>query len=189
MNTDSLLKIFGAATGVVGLFLALRNQYLTLITHKERATFDMVDKMYSLCYTVQGQLFSNWKLSHLYCIGIDEYQRRVNAIKSTLGDQTEKTSLIQLELNLVIQLLVSYEQVYYQWTCTHKRMTRRRDFLESMLSYYHGRLFENPRILSIINDYKATQELHLEPETLSFLLRNLKLDETSYLDTRGPFQD
>jgi hypothetical protein len=57
MDIELIFKIFGGIGVVSTLFLTWR-------TNAERATFDMIDRSYSLCLALEEHLLREWRLSH-----------------------------------------------------------------------------------------------------------------------------
>jgi hypothetical protein len=169
-----------AAVGIpVGLIL-------TWWTHSQRSTFEMIDRLYSLCHTLQGHALREWRLSHLYCIGPDVYEQTKQRIAAGTSDPLDRVRLSVEEREFAIHILVTYEQVYFQWK--HSRsISRRRKFLESMLSYFVDRLLRNPRILGLLSTDPSGASFHLESESVRYLKDGWGRSAPVTPDLEGPF--
>ncbi|MBL0183897.1 MAG: hypothetical protein IPP96_17070 [Chitinophagaceae bacterium] len=111
LKFDDDIKLISLLIGVIGIFFALRNQYLTRVTHAERSTFEMIDKLYNLCHTIEKTLLDDWRLSHMFCMGKDEYLKRRFDIEKSMESDSEKTKYKYKEFHYTIHLLLIYEQV------------------------------------------------------------------------------
>lgn len=175
------LPFIVAAVGIVSLLV-------TWLTHQQRAIFDMIDDVYSLCHKLHGHLLNEWRLTHLFCIDRTGYTHARTRIESTL-DHTDVQSLNQLiekERLFAIHVFIVYEQAYYHWRETSLLFRRRRRFLREMLSYFTERLLQNPRLVAYLKSDPVGRSLHLEEESRLFLeepLRTCHLDA----DETGPF--
>jgi hypothetical protein len=171
------------AIAAVGIPIGL---ILTWWTHSQRSTFEMIDRLYSLCHTLQGHALREWRLSHLYCIGSDLYDETRNQVQAGITDPQDRIRLSVEEREFAIHILVTYEQVYYQWK--HSRaLTRRRDFLDSMLAYFTDRLLRNPRIVGLLSTDSTGVSFHLETESMRFLAGRWARCPPVRPDLDGPF--
>jgi hypothetical protein len=73
------IKVITLVGAVVALFLTWR-------THAERARFEMIDRVYSVCQTLEAHALRDGFLAHLFCIGIEEYQRVKARIRERFTD-------------------------------------------------------------------------------------------------------
>jgi hypothetical protein len=175
--------------GVVGALVALT---LTWRAHAERTTFEMIERLYALWYSLQSEACRDWYLAHLLCIGTEEYDRVTNRIRQQLGQDTGKQGEYLIKERLfVIHILMIYEQVYYQWR--HSSLVfhrRRRRFLAEVLSYFTGRLLQNPRLLHFLQADETGTSLHLEQCSRKYLDRALgqsgEPGMNLIVDHRGP---
>lgn len=177
------LNVFGVVGAVVALLLNWR-------AHAERASFEMIDRLYALCHTLEADLMKEWYLAHLFCIGDGEY----SIVKSKIQVQVARESarfpeLLIKEKLFAIQIFLIYEQVYYQWGKSSPLFHRgRRRFLGEILAYFHGRLFCNPRLVAILQSDQKGLSLHLEPATRAFIERRMaRIGVPRKPDPDGPF--
>jgi hypothetical protein len=152
---DLILKVLGTVGITLGLFLNWR-------THSERSTFEMIDRLYSLCHTLEAHLLRDWRLSHLFCIGREDYERvKARVAEGVKAD--ERGQLLIREQLFAIHVFIIYEQVFYQWKNSSKWLHQRRiKFLQDMLSYFTGRLLLNPRLQAFLQSDLTNEALHLE---------------------------
>jgi hypothetical protein len=174
-----------AAIGVIVGFVA------TVLTHNQRNTFEMIDRVYGQCHALQARILQEWQLSHMYCIGMPTYTDVAKRIKASLpaeadDDQRIRERLRVLERNYAIHIFVVYEQVYFQWKYTPWYQRRRRRFLREIKGYFTGRVLQNPRILAYINSDHTGCSLHLEGESMQQLLDNVR-STMGRADYDGPF--
>lgn len=163
-------------------------------THQQRSTFEMIDRLYSLCHILQSHMLHEWRLSHLFCIGdhvyydtkrrIAEDVQRVLATPKTTDDELQK--LIVEEQQFAIHIFVIYEQVYFQWKTSGLIQFRRRAFLKSMLEYFTDRLLQNPRLVAFLKADQTGEALHLEKESARYLRNKIDIESAS-CDATGPF--
>lgn len=144
-----------AAAGVVASLLG------TWWTHQQRATYDMIDGIYSLCHRLHEELHAEWRLSHLFCIGDTTYLEVRDRIASTV-DARERPMLLVKERLFAIQVFIAYEQAYYQWQQSSRLLGHRRQFLREMLDYFLDRLLSNPRLRAYLESDQCGCSLHLE---------------------------
>jgi hypothetical protein len=181
------LKVFG----VFGALIALT---VTWRTHAERATFEMIDRLYTLCHTLQAHALREWYLAHLFCIGEGEY----NSVKARIKMQasTEPTRCAEFAVKeklFAIHVFIIYEQVFYQWKHTSRVLhRRRRRFLAEMLSYFTDRLLQNPRLVAFLRADPSGASLHLESCSKRFIDQAIervarKSGITVVGDGEGPF--
>jgi hypothetical protein len=176
-------ELTAKAIAAVGIPIGL---ILTWWTHSQSSTFEMIDRLYSLCHTLQGHALREWRLSHLYCIGPDLYEQTKQRIAAGTSDPLDRVRLSVEEREFAIHILVTYEQVYFQWK--HSRaISRRRKFLEPMLSYFVDRLLRNPRILGLLSTDPSGASFHLEAESVRYLEKRWARAAPVTLDREGPF--
>jgi hypothetical protein len=166
------LKVLGVIGGLFALILTWR-------THAERATFEMIDRLYSLCHVLENHALANWHMAHLFCIskdrskgeGKDEYECFKERIKNQVdGNEKMRSELMVKEKLFAIHIFIVYEQVYYQWKNTSRFLhRRRRKFLKEMLSYFTDRLLRNPRLVAFLQEDKDGRSLHLEAESKRYI--------------------
>ena len=164
-------------------------------THQQRSTFEMIDRLYSLCHTLQNHMLHEWRLSHLFCISAEVYDdtsRRIAAdvarvAKTPTKEDDELEKLIVEEQQLAIHIFVIYEQVYYQWKYSGVLQFTRKAFLKSMLDYFTDRLLVNPRLVAFLKADTTGRTLHLEQASVTHLLKAIDLT-TAKIDTDGPFK-
>jgi hypothetical protein len=175
------IGIIIAAIGIIIAFVA------TVLTHNQRNTFEMIDRVYGQCHTLQSRILQEWRLSHMYCIGTPTYtdvKKRIEASLPAEAPILEKWRI--LERNYAIHIAVVYEQVYFQWKCTPWYQKRRRRFLKDMKDYFTRRVLQNPRILAYIDCDPSGCTLHLEGESMKHLLTEIG-SATAKADYTGPF--
>ena len=159
---------------------------MTWWTHRQRSMFEMIDRLYSLCHTLQGHMLHEWRLSHLFCIGGSAYAEAVEKIATDASTKADRSKLIVEERQFAIHIFVVFEQAYYQRTASRYFHGGRRKFLDSMLEYFADRLLVNPRLLAFLNSDIAGTTLHLEPAAREYLLKRMKTTDIEP-DTQGPF--
>jgi hypothetical protein len=154
---------------VIGALSFLGAWFLTWRTHSERATFEMIDRLYTLCHTLQAHLLREWRLSHLFCIGEHDYEQMKTKVAEGL-EPKERSEFLAKEQMFAIHVFVVYEQVFYQWTHSSRWFhRRRRKFLKDMLSYFTERLLLNPRLQYFLQCDPEGSSLHLEKSSVEFL--------------------
>jgi hypothetical protein len=174
-----------AAIGIIIGFVA------TVLTHNQRNTFEMIDRVYGQCHALQGRILEEWQLSHMYCIGKLTYANVAKRIEASLhaepaNEQRVRERLQVLERDYAIHIFVVYEQVYFQWKYTPWYQRKRNRFLREMKDYFTGRVLQNPRILAYIDSDHTGSSLHLEGESMRHLLKKLG-SATERADYNGPF--
>lgn len=163
MDYEFWLKIIGAFGITVGLLLNWR-------THSERTTFEMIDRLYSLCHTLESHLLREWRLSHLFCIGKADYKLTKERVTEGLSLDERKQFSVKEQL-LAVHIFIVYEQVLYQFNNSTRPFHRkRRKFLEEMLAYFTNRLLLNPRLQGFLLSDLSGEGLHLERESVRKLL-------------------
>jgi hypothetical protein len=174
---------------VAGSILALTALFLTWRTHSERTTFEMIDRLYSLCHTLENHLLREWQLSHLFCIRKEDYDQTRDAIRSSV-DPAKLTELRIKEELFAVHVFVIYEQVYYQWRhSTYTFHGPRKLFLGEMLYYFTERLLRNPRLLAMARADRTGVSLHLEKCSMEYFLNSLPKTIDLPSDPYGPFSD
>jgi len=179
--------------GVIGALFALS---LTWRTHAERATFEMIDRLYTLCHTLEGHALRDWYLAHLFCVGTTEYESAKKSIKESIQKRVEKepglaAEYLVKEKLFATHVFISYEQVFYQYRNTTRGLHhRRRRFLRGVLSYFTDRLIsQNPRLLALSQMDPSGVSLHLEYESSQYLKNRIqKLQLAPVVDQEGPFK-
>jgi hypothetical protein len=180
---DLIVKI---AAGVI----AVGALYATWKSHLDRATFDMIDKLYSLCHTLESHALKEWKVSHLFCVGMAEYNSVKARIMHAPGNEPElQPEFIVKEKLFAIHIFISYEQVYYQLENTSKFLKRRRAFLQAVLSYFTDRLIsKNPRLIAFLEEDPSGETLHLERCSTEHLQARVNKRTSDIIaDRKGPF--
>jgi hypothetical protein len=190
-----MLTIWGAikanpspVVAAIGILVGLT---ATVLTHNQRNTFEMIDRVYGQCHALQGRILAEWQLSHMYCIGIQAYSAVVQRIQASLpakGDDLQRIRerLQVLERNYAIHIFVVYEQVYFQWKYTPWYQFARKRFLEAMKDYFTARVLQNPRVLAYIDSDHTGCSLHLERESMEhfFAKTGFSMEMADY---NGPF--
>ena len=87
IDWEVAFKWLPAAGAFATLFAVIITMTMTWWTHHQRATFEMVDRMYSLCHTVHAHLMKDWRLMHLFAIGEDAYRTSCARIKVSLKEE------------------------------------------------------------------------------------------------------
>jgi len=175
---ELVLKVFGAIGVIIALFLTWR-------THAERATFEMIDRLYALGHELHLTVIKDWRLAHLKSIKAEDYEQMKALVSAGLKD-AQKSEYLVKERMLAIHIFNVYEQVYFQCKASSKRWhPRRKAFLEDMLRYFTGRLLTNPRLVAILDTDPTGVSLHMEFESRDYLDRKLKRPEL--IDSKGPF--
>jgi hypothetical protein len=174
-----------AAIGIIIAFAA------TVLTHNQRNTFEMIDRVYGQCHALQGRILDEWRLSHMYCIGDLTYADMTKRIEASLhaepaNGQCVREELQVLERDYAIHILVVYEQVYFHWKYTPWYQRKRNRFLREMKGYFTGRVLQNPRILAYIDSDHTGNSLHLEAGSMGHLLKELG-SAMGRADYDGPF--
>jgi hypothetical protein len=174
-----------AAIGIISAFTA------TVLTHIQRNTFEMIDRVYGQCHALQGRILDEWRLSHMYCIGELTYADMTKRIEASLhaesaNEQQVRERLQVLERDYAIHIFVVYEQVYFHWKYTPWYQRKRNRFLREMKGYFTGRVLQNPRILAYIDSDHTGRSLHLEDGSMRHLLKELG-SATEKADYNGPF--
>jgi len=173
------------AIAAAGILITLS---FTWRSHQQRTTFEMIDRLYSLCHTLQGHMLHEWRLSHLFCIGGAVYEDTKARIASDRCLKDDLNKLIVEERQFANQIFVMYEQVYYQWRHSRFFQGARREFLSAMLDYFTGRLLQNPRLLAFLESDDVGWTLHLEKESrVELRKRHAKLGTGASSDALGPF--
>lgn len=176
--TELILQVLGA----VGIITAL---FLTWRTHAERATFEMIDRLYTLGHELHLTVVKDWRLAHLKAVRASDYEKTKAIVSAGLSDE-QKSEYAVKELMLAIHIFNVYEHVYYQWkTSSRIWLPGRKTFLDEMLKYFTERLLVNPRLAAILDSDLTGVSLHLESESKDYLDKNLKRPES--LDPDGPF--
>jgi hypothetical protein len=182
MNAD--IEIYVRVIGTFSVVLAL---LLNWRTHAERSTYDMIDKLYSLCHTLESHLLKEWYLSHLFCIDDDEYYKTKATIMQKVKDEQIEELQIKEKL-FAIHIFIVYEQVLYQKKHSSFWFNRKRSlFLEEMLKYFTDRLLQNPRLLGLLELNSNNNALHLEKTSMDFLKHRATHFEKTNIDYVGPF--
>lgn len=182
VSIDDCLKVGGAIVALGTIWVAWRG-------HEERAMFDMIDRLYSLCHTLEAHLLTDWQLSHLFAITPGEYERVKKLIQSSVT--AENRAMLKVRERLfAIHVFIVYEQIYYQWRFTRSRLhPDRADFLEAMLRYFTCRLLKNPRLLAFRTAHPGGHVWHMEPESALYLEKCLPKEDHIYEDNKGPFEE
>jgi hypothetical protein len=169
---------------VLGGFGVLLAVLLTWWTHAQRATFEMIDKLYSLCHVLVNHALATWQLAHLFYIGEKEYESVKERIRDRVaGDEKLCSELIVKEKLYAIHTFIVYEQIFYQWKNTSWLLFRRRKFLKAMLSYFADRLLQNKRLVFFLQDEKQ-RSLHMELDSKEYIDERIK---GKPVDAEGPF--
>jgi hypothetical protein len=156
-------------------------------THRQKSTFEMIDKLYSLCHILQNHMLHEWRLSHLFCIGSDIYEQTVQQIGSGSLHERVKAKLGVEERQFAIHIFVIYEQVFYQQLNSNRWLEKGRErFLADMVSYFTTRLLLNPRLMAFFASDPTGRTLHLEPAAAENLCIYLR-DKSIEIDSKGPF--
>ena len=176
------------ALGVLAIPIGIVAFTLSWRAHQERSSFEMVDKMYSLCHLVQDHVQKAWYLAHLHCIDANTYHRTAELIRArTREDKDNQAKYRVEERQLAIRILMVYEQIYYQWNMTPESHRKRRDFLKSMMDYFVERLLPNPRMLAYMHSDPSGRTLHMEKDSADYL--RSKISSTGIVaDHSGPFE-
>jgi hypothetical protein len=180
------IKVVGAIAVVTALLLTWR-------THAERATFEMIDRLYSLCHALESHALRDWYLAHLFCIGAEEYEQVKGRIKQQVqADPSKLPEYLIKEKLFAIHVFVIYEQVYYQWVHSSRLFHRkRRRFLGEILSYFTDRLLINPRLLHFVQADATGASIHLEACSKAYLDGALSrvhpVGRKWLVDPEGPF--
>lgn len=185
VDWEMVFKWLPAAGAFATLAAVTVTMTMTWWTHHQRATFEMIDRMYSLCHTVHGHLLKDWRLMHLFIIGNDPYSTSCERIKNSF-DEKERNELIEKERLIAIHLFVAYEQVFFHLKYTSWHLFSRRAFLRLMQSYFTDRVLNNPRLKAFFEADDSGESLHLEKESAKALkeaLSNSKVRPDPY----GPF--
>ncbi len=179
--TEFAIKVIGA----IGVIFAL---LMTWRTHAERATFEMIDRLYTLCHTLESHLLKDWRLAHLFCIGDEDYHRTKQRVAEGLSPDALHEYQVKEKI-FIVHICIIYEQVYYQWDHSSFWLHwRRRAFLAEMLSYFTDRLMMNPRLLAFLELDPDGTGLHLEKRSRHFLeSKRSKLKKSPFIDRTGPF--
>lgn len=152
---------------VIG-FIRVR-RYLKL--YEENSTFEVINNLYSHFHQLTN-IQNDWCLSHLLCISNNEYAvawEKINAASKQLTD-TQLAELYFKERNMAVNILVFYEQVYYQLIHS-KNFTKRRRFLSNLNDYFLDRLlFQNPRLAYYVISNPGGIKIHLEEESYRTVL-------------------
>jgi hypothetical protein len=172
------------AIGAVGIPITLG---ITWWAHRQRTTFEMVDRLYSLCHILQGHMLHEWRLSHLFCISDVAYSNTVERIAAATQSAEERSKLIVEEQQLAIHMFVIYEQVFYHHKYCGFFNRSRREFLDEMLDYFASRLLRNPRLLAYLAADTSGRSLHLERLSAKYLVERLEGDFDA-ADLDGPFK-
>jgi hypothetical protein len=162
--------LFICIIAIAALFLFFKSRrYLRL--YEENSTFDIINKLYSQFHTLTN-IQLDWHLAHLLCINREEYEITCTKIKAAIVDYSEK-DLYELQIkekHMIINILVFYEQVYYQFN--HSKMfKKRRQFLYNLNDYFLDRLlYQNPRLVYQVIANPLGIGLHMEEESYQDIL-------------------
>lgn len=191
MNASVSWESLKDSTTVVGPIVAVVALFVTWLVHRQGVTFNMIDGVYALCHKLHGYLFSEWRLTHLFCIDTGVYEPTRNRVQVAFDapevNDVERNELIEKERLFAIHVFIVFEQAYYQWKETSFFFWKRKRFLGEMLGYFTNRLLQNPRLVAFLKSDPVGHTLHLEEESRLFLdecLQNCDLAE----DEDGPFR-
>jgi hypothetical protein len=181
------LKLVGGLAALIALAATWR-------THSERSTFEMIDKLYTLCHALVAHAMRDPFLSHLFAITNKEYEEVKVAIQNNIKPETPISEYRIKEKLFAIHEFIIFEQVYYQWKNTSWLFHRkRRRFLRDILSYFTDRLLVNPRLLYFLRSDPKGESLHLERNSKEYLDRVIAERESSLgkllVDEQGPYQN
>lgn len=167
-----------------GILFAIGALVIAWLTHAQRSFFDMIDRLYALPQALEANLLREWYLAHLWCVGAEEYARVKGAIRDQIATDHAELQVYRIREKLfAIQVFLLYEQVYYQWKSSWRILhPGRHRFLSDILSFFHGRLFRNPRLAAFLaSDPKGTS-LHLEPEAMEHIRKEMTKRESDGRD-------
>ena len=158
------LKVFSVPAALIALVVTWR-------THADRTTFEMIDRLYTLCHALEAHALREWYLAHRYCIGPAEYEVVKARIRHQAAAEPARwPEFLVKEKLFAIHVFIIYEQVYYQWLHTTRRLNpRRHKFLGDMLSYFTDRLLQNPRLVAFFQADPTGKSLHLEECSRKFV--------------------
>lgn len=188
-----LLILIILLIAVFSFYLLYKNRRFMV----ENTTFHTIENLYSLFHKLSLN-YNDWRLSHLFCVTPSDYEKTCNKIINSFKNIPEnelEVTLIEHQIreeNMIINIMLFYEQVYFQLKHS-KNITVRREFLKIIDIYFRERLLLNPRIMSFILKSNAGRELHLEEESaLCFADRLETLYDPDYnnktkIDDNGPF--
>jgi hypothetical protein len=181
------LKLVGGLAAVFALAATWRS-------HSERSTFEMIDKLYTLCHALVAHAMRDYYLSHMFAIGDKEYDEVKAAIQERIT--TDRAAIAEYRIKeklFAIHVFIIYEQVYYQWSNTSEFFhPKRRKFLKDILSYFTDRLLVNPRLLYFLEADPKGESLHLEEQSKKYLndvIAERKKKGKLRVDEKGPYED
>jgi len=185
VDWDKILRWLPITSAVATMIALIVTMTMTRLANNERATFEMIDKVYSLCHTLHGHLIREWQLIHLFTTTEASYWSSRRHIDGDYNEEQCKQWL-EKERLLAIHIFIAYEQVYFHYCNTAKYMRGRRRFLEQMLSYFTERVLNNPRLKALFQADMTGASLHLEKPSARYLASKLT-DSTVDADPVGPF--
>jgi hypothetical protein len=161
---------------VVTVFAVVLTLVWTAWSYARQATSEMIDRMYSLCHSLQRDALREWCVSHLYCIGYAEYEGVKDKVLKMATEPGRYPEYLIKERLFAIQIFTVYEQIYFQWWyCKPKWLLRKRcEFLESMLSYFTDRVLQNPRLRHFLEQDEKGESLHLEVKSKEYADEKIK---------------
>jgi len=179
------LKVFTVLAALVAMVVTWR-------THADRTTFEMIDRLYTLCHALEAHALRDWYLAHLYCIGAGEYEVVKARIRHPAAAEPARwPEFLVKEKLFAIHVFIVYEQIYYQRLHTTRSLNPRRyKFLGDMLSYFTDRLvLQNPRLIAFLQADPTGAGLHLEECSRKFLAEAIAAASGGHTpqDPEGPF--
>ena len=141
MSIDDWLKVGGTVVALLALCVAVAS-------HAQRVTFEMIDRLYSLCHALQAHALRDWYLGPVLHRGRGVRAGQGAGPATRPGRAGETLRVSGRGKLFAIHVFVVYEQVYYQLQSTPRWLiSRRRKFLWQVLSYFTNQLLINPRLL------------------------------------------
>jgi hypothetical protein len=180
------LKVFSVPAALIALIVTWR-------THADRATFEMIDRLYTLCHALEAHALREWYLAHLFCVGEQEYGLvRARIRQQAAAEPARCPEFLIKEKLFAIHVFIIYEQIYYQRKYTTRFLHRRRfDFLVEMLSYFTDRVLQNPRLIAFLRADPSGVSLHMEGCSRQFVedafQRIAAAGKVAPEDREGPF--
>ena len=159
---------------IVAVLVAVLALLVTWRVHAQRVFFDMIDELYSLPHALEGVLIKVWYLAHLWCIGAEEYNITKSRFKSRSRRHRDVSRVACQGEALRNSDFPGFRTTLYQRTVAAAGVHRgRKDFLDQILSFFHDRLFLNPRLYAFLQADPIGNSLHLERRTREFIKQKM----------------
>jgi hypothetical protein len=182
---------------LVVLILILINSYSRRKSFEEESVIQAIKSSYELFHKLSLQIQKHWGLSHLSVVSYDSYIEsrtiintiiREKIIKNVTEEKETLGACKHRERNMIINMLIFYEQIFYLSKNSDSRIMRKR-FLRLLNRYFTERLLLNPRIVYFVLKNADGADLHIEKESYYYLISMYKQylkNNSIIVDLTGP---